>query len=138
MRLRLSLVLRLRSLQVRKAAVTALPELVNDALLAVQNPQVATDPAHDVRWVKAMLDAMLAGLCEAALKEPETEIVASMLEAVKETIDYAGELLQVREREGLCRASFHSSSSVFRPRGALAGGGVVEFMRRKVREECGR
>jgi len=114
-RLRLSLVLRLRSLQVRKAAVTALPELVNDALLAVQNPQVATDPAHDVRWVKAMLDAMLAGLCEAALKEPETEIVASMLEAVKETIDYAGELLQVREREGLylSRASFHSSSSVF-------------------------
>jgi hypothetical protein len=89
--------LRLRSpLQVRKAAVTALPELINDAFLAVQNPQVATDPAHDVRWVKAMLDAMLAGLCEAALKEPETEIVASMLEAIKETIDYAGELLQVR------------------------------------------
>lgn len=79
----------------RKAAVTALPELVNDAFLAVQNPQVATDPAHDARWVKAMLDAVLAGLCEAALKEPDTEIVAAMLEAVKETIDYAGELLQV-------------------------------------------
>jgi hypothetical protein len=80
--------------EVRKAAVTALPELVNDALLAVRNPHVPDkNPAHDLRWVKAMLDAVLAGLCDAALKEPETEIVASMLEAIKETVDYAGELM---------------------------------------------
>ena len=41
--------------EVRKAAVTTLPELVNDAKLAVQNQLPGLDPAHNsMAWVKSL------------------------------------------------------------------------------------
>ena len=67
----------------RKAAVTALPELINDAKLAVLNQIPELNPAHNsMAWVKSMLDYVLEALPDAIRKEPETEIVSAMLEAV--------------------------------------------------------
>ncbi|KAK3251341.1 Importin-5 [Cymbomonas tetramitiformis] len=76
---------------VRNAAVTALPELLNDAKLALEKGMCA--PHHDANWLKAMMDFILVDLCEAVVKEPEVEIVSNMLEALHELIDYGGELL---------------------------------------------
>lgn len=78
---------------VRKAAVTAIPELLNDAKLAVEKG--LAKPGHDMNWVKAMMDYILKELPDAIDKEPETELVGSMLQALHEVTDCAAELMDL-------------------------------------------
>mmetsp|Transcript_8735 Transcript_8735/g.11822 ORF Transcript_8735/g.11822 Transcript_8735/m.11822 type:complete len:1130 (+) Transcript_8735:104-3493(+) len=96
--------------EVRKAAVTALPELLRGAKLAVEKG--ITQPQHDINWVKAMVDYVLEHLPDAVTKEPEVEIVSAMLEALHETVDVAGELLDLNPE--LKQAQLHQVAEMFK------------------------
>ena len=41
-------------------------------------------PQHTMAWVKGMLDYVLEHLPDAITKEPETELVSNMLQALRE------------------------------------------------------
>eukprot|EP00850_Spirogloea_muscicola_P020012 SM000205S06219 [mRNA] locus=s205:248959:255137:+ [translate_table: standard] len=76
--------------EVRKAAVSAIPDLLRSGKLALEKGM-----AHgkDHTYLKQLLDYLLPPLLEALHKEPETEICANMLESVNEVIQVAGPLL---------------------------------------------
>eukprot|EP00262_Sarcandra_glabra_P020966 TRINITY_DN855_c0_g1_i1.p1 TRINITY_DN855_c0_g1~~TRINITY_DN855_c0_g1_i1.p1 ORF type:complete len:1178 (+),score=212.96 TRINITY_DN855_c0_g1_i1:195-3536(+) len=76
--------------EVRKAAVSAMPELLRSAKLAVEKGQA---PGRDESYVKQLSDYIIPALVEALHKEPETEICASMLDALNECIQISGPLL---------------------------------------------
>nr|XP_043633893.1 importin-5-like [Erigeron canadensis] len=76
--------------EVRKAAVSAMPELLRSAKLAVENGQ---SQGRNESYVKQLSDYIIPALIEALHKEPETEICSSMLDAIKECIQICGPLL---------------------------------------------
>ncbi|KAI3798367.1 hypothetical protein L1987_33641 [Smallanthus sonchifolius] len=76
--------------EVRKAAVSAMPELLRSAKLAVEKGQAQ---GRNESYVKQLSDYIIPALVDALHKEPETEICANMLEAIKECVQICGSLL---------------------------------------------
>ncbi|XP_057843683.1 uncharacterized protein LOC131053092 isoform X2 [Cryptomeria japonica] len=76
--------------EVRKAAVSAMPELLQSAKLAVEK---GLAQGRDQTYVKQLSDYIIPALVEALHKEPETEICSSMLDALNECIQISGTLL---------------------------------------------
>ncbi|XP_058073781.1 uncharacterized protein LOC131222648 isoform X2 [Magnolia sinica] len=76
--------------EVRKAAVSAMPELLRSAKLAVEKGQAQ---GRDESYVKQLSDYIIPALVEALHKEPEVEICASMLDSLNECIQISGPLL---------------------------------------------
>ncbi|KAK4780624.1 hypothetical protein SAY87_016730 [Trapa incisa] len=76
--------------EVRRAAVSAMPELLCSAKLAVEKG-LAQD--RDKAYIKQLSDYIVPALVEALPKEPDTEICASMLNALNECLQISGPLL---------------------------------------------
>nr|DAD30144.1 TPA_asm: hypothetical protein HUJ06_031612 [Nelumbo nucifera] len=76
--------------EVRKAAVSAMPELLRSAKLAIEKGQAQ---GRNESYIKQLSDYIIPALVEALHKEPETEICASMLDALNECIQISGPLL---------------------------------------------
>ncbi|XP_023517621.1 importin-5-like [Cucurbita pepo subsp. pepo] len=76
--------------EVRRAAVSAMPELLRSAKLAVEKGQ---SQGRDESYVKQLSDYIIPALVEALHKEPEVEICASMLDALNECVQISGPLL---------------------------------------------
>lgn len=76
--------------EVRKAAVSAMPELLRSAKLAVEKGQ---SQGRNESYVKQLTDYIIPALLEALHKEPEIDICASMLDALNESIQICGLLL---------------------------------------------
>ncbi|CAL5433751.1 unnamed protein product [Camellia sinensis] len=73
--------------EVRKAAVSAMPELLRSAKLAVEK---GIAQGRNGSYVKQLSDYIVPALVEALHKEPDTEICASMLDALNECIQLNG------------------------------------------------
>ncbi|KAE8705698.1 hypothetical protein F3Y22_tig00110418pilonHSYRG00061 [Hibiscus syriacus] len=69
--------------EVRKAAVSAMPELLRSAKLAVEKGMAQ---GRNETYAKQLSDYIVPALVEALHKEPDTEICASMLDALNECI----------------------------------------------------
>ncbi|KAK4791299.1 hypothetical protein SAY86_031712 [Trapa natans] len=76
--------------EVRRAAVSAMPELLCSAKLAVEKG-LAQD--QNEAYIKQLSDYIVPALVEALPKEPDTEICASMLNALNECLQISGPLL---------------------------------------------
>ncbi|CAA7395378.1 unnamed protein product [Spirodela intermedia] len=76
--------------EVRKAAVSAMPELLRSAKLAVEK---GLAQGRDESYVKQLSDYIIPALVDALNKEPETEICATMLDSLNECIQISGSLL---------------------------------------------
>ncbi|VAI01412.1 unnamed protein product [Triticum turgidum subsp. durum] len=76
--------------EVRKAAVSAMPELLRSAKLAVEKGQAQ---GRDNSYLKQLSDYIVPALVEAMHKEPDTQICASILESLNESIQMSGTLL---------------------------------------------
>ncbi|KAL3351052.1 hypothetical protein AABB24_019583 [Solanum stoloniferum] len=76
--------------EVRKAAVSAMPELLRSAKLAVEK---GIAQGRNETYVKQLSDYIVPALVEALHKEPDTEICASMLDALNECLQISGLLL---------------------------------------------
>ncbi|TKY62898.1 Importin-5 protein [Spatholobus suberectus] len=80
--------------EVRKAAVSAMPELLSSAKSAVEKGQ---SQGRDETYVKQLSDYIIPNLVEALHKEPEVEICASMLDALNECIQVSGPHLDEKQ-----------------------------------------
>ncbi|KAG4396095.1 hypothetical protein GLYMA_19G113200v4 [Glycine max] len=80
--------------EVRKAAVSAMPELLSSAKSAVVKGQ---SQGRDETYVKQLSDYIIPNLVEALHKEPEVEICASMLDALNECIQVSGSHLDEKQ-----------------------------------------
>ncbi|KAE8678828.1 Detected protein of confused Function [Hibiscus syriacus] len=76
--------------EVRKAAVSAMPELLCSAKLAVEK---GIAQGHGETYIKQLSDYIIPALVEALHKEPDMEICASMLDALNECVQISGPLL---------------------------------------------
>ncbi|KAL9233007.1 hypothetical protein vseg_008053 [Gypsophila vaccaria] len=76
--------------EVRKAAVSAMPELLRSAKLAIEK---GLAQGRNEAYLKQLSDYIIPPLVEALNKEPEVEICSSMLDALKECVQVAGPLL---------------------------------------------
>ncbi|KAE9601182.1 hypothetical protein Lal_00023750 [Lupinus albus] len=76
--------------EVRKAAVSAMPELLRSAKLAIEKGQ---SQGRDASYLKFLTDSIVPALVEALHKEPDTEICASMLDSINESLQISGMLL---------------------------------------------
>ncbi|KAA8518343.1 hypothetical protein F0562_015774 [Nyssa sinensis] len=76
--------------EVRKAAVSAMPELLRSAKLAVEKGQ---SQGRNESYIKQLSDYIIPALVEALHKEPETEICASMLDSLNDCVQISGPLL---------------------------------------------
>ncbi|KAL9675431.1 hypothetical protein QQ045_003633 [Rhodiola kirilowii] len=76
--------------EVRKAAVSAMPELLRSAKLAIEKGQ---SQGRNESYIKQLSDYIVPALVEALHKEPETEICANMLDALNECIQISGPVL---------------------------------------------
>ncbi|KAK6937001.1 Importin repeat 4 [Dillenia turbinata] len=76
--------------EVRKAAVSAMPELLRSAKLAVEK---GLAQGRNESYIKQLSDYIIPALVEALHKEPDTEICANMLDALNECIQISGPLL---------------------------------------------
>ncbi|KAJ9131896.1 hypothetical protein P3X46_034799 [Hevea brasiliensis] len=77
--------------EVRKAAVSAMPELLRSAKLAIEKGQ---SHGRNELYLKQLSDYILPALVEALHKEPEVEICASMLDSLTECIQVSGPILE--------------------------------------------
>uniref|UniRef100_A0A0D9VXV9 TOG domain-containing protein n=1 Tax=Leersia perrieri TaxID=77586 RepID=A0A0D9VXV9_9ORYZ len=77
--------------EVRKAAVSAMPELLRSAKLAIEKNQ---SQGRDESYLKQLSDYIVPALVEAIHKEPDTQICATMLESLNESIQVSGTLLE--------------------------------------------
>uniref|UniRef100_A0A1D1XN17 Importin-5 n=1 Tax=Anthurium amnicola TaxID=1678845 RepID=A0A1D1XN17_9ARAE len=80
--------------EVRKAAVSAMPELLRSAKLAVEKGQAQ---GRDESYIKQLSDYIIPALVEALHKEPETEICVSMLDSLNECLQISGPLLNIEQ-----------------------------------------
>lgn len=106
--------------EVRKAAVSAMPELLRSAKLAVEK---GLAQGRNESYVKQLSDYIVPALVEALHKEPDTEICASMLDALNECIQLSGTLLgesQVRSIVDEIKQVITASSSRKRERAERA------------------
>ncbi|KAL9455439.1 hypothetical protein AB3S75_010793 [Citrus x aurantiifolia] len=102
--------------EVRKAAVSAMPELLRSAKLAIEK---GLAPGRNESYVKQLSDFIIPALVEALHKEPDTEICASMLDSLNECIQISGPLLdegQVRSIVDEIKQVITASSSRKRER----------------------
>ncbi|RDX86579.1 Importin-5, partial [Mucuna pruriens] len=102
--------------EVRKAAVSAMPELLRSAKLAIEKGQ---SQGRDVTYLKFLTDSIIPALVEALHKEPDTEICASMLDSLNECLQISGMLLdesQVRSVVDEIKQVITASSSRKRER----------------------
>ncbi|KAI3697013.1 hypothetical protein L6452_29707 [Arctium lappa] len=76
--------------EVRKAAVSAMPELLRSAKLAIEK---GLAQGRDGSYMKQLSDYIVPSLVEALHKEPDTEICANMLDALNECLQISGPLL---------------------------------------------
>ncbi|XP_065851907.1 uncharacterized protein [Euphorbia lathyris] len=76
--------------EVRKAAVSAMPELLLSAKLAIEKDR---SQGRNESYLKQLSDYIVPALVEALHKEPEVEICASMLDALTECLQVSGSLL---------------------------------------------
>ncbi|KAF5471346.1 hypothetical protein F2P56_011788 [Juglans regia] len=76
--------------EVRKAAVSAMPELLRSAKLALEKGQAQ---GRNESYIKQLSDYIIPALVEALHKEPDTEISASMLDSINECLQISGPLL---------------------------------------------
>ncbi|KAF2286233.1 hypothetical protein GH714_012141 [Hevea brasiliensis] len=106
--------------EVRKAAVSAMPELLRSAKLAVEK---GVSQGRNESYVKQLSDYIIPALVEALHKEPDTEICASMLDAVNECLQISGPLVdegQVRSIVDEIKQVITASSSRKRERAERA------------------
>ncbi|PON98072.1 Coatomer beta subunit [Trema orientale] len=80
--------------EVRKAAVSAMPELLRSAKLAIEKGQAQ---GRNETYIKQLSDYIVPALVEALHKEPDTEICASMLDALNECLQISGPLLDEKQ-----------------------------------------
>ncbi|KAK7247138.1 hypothetical protein RIF29_42015 [Crotalaria pallida] len=102
--------------EVRKAAVSAMPELLRSAKLAIEKGQ---SQGRDGTYLKFLTDSIIPALVEALHKEPDTEICASMLDSINESLQISGMLLdenQVRSIVNEIKQVITASSSRKRER----------------------
>ncbi|XP_076938844.1 uncharacterized protein LOC143607196 isoform X1 [Bidens hawaiensis] len=76
--------------EVRKAAVSAMPELLRSAKLAIEK---GLAQGRDGSYIKQLSDYIVPSLVEALHKEPDTEICANMLDALNECLRISAPLL---------------------------------------------
>ncbi|KAK4773555.1 hypothetical protein SAY87_028574 [Trapa incisa] len=76
--------------EVRRAAVSAMPELLRSAKVAVEK---GLAQGRNEAYIKQLSDYIVPALVEALPKEPDTEICASMLDALNECLQISGPLL---------------------------------------------
>ncbi|KAL9458999.1 hypothetical protein AB3S75_007817 [Citrus x aurantiifolia] len=106
--------------EVRKASVSAMPELLRSAKLAIEK---GLAPGRNESYVKQLSDFIIPALVEALHKEPDTEICASMLDSLNECIQISGPLLdegQVRSIVDEIKQAITASSSRKRERAERA------------------
>ncbi|KAL3850383.1 hypothetical protein ACJIZ3_012265 [Penstemon smallii] len=110
--------------EVRKAAVSAMPELLRSAKLAVEK---GIAQGRNETYVKQLSDYIIPALLEAlhkvAVIEPETEICSDMLDALNECVQISGALLdesQVRSIVEEIKQVITASSSRKRERAERA------------------
>ncbi|KAJ6325862.1 hypothetical protein OIU76_003295 [Salix suchowensis] len=106
--------------EVRKAAVSAMPELLHSAKLAVEK---GLAQGRNESYVKQLSDYIIPALVEALHKEPDTEICASMLDALNECLQISGVLVdesQVRSIVDEIKLVITASSSRKRERAERA------------------
>ncbi|KAL0390381.1 UNVERIFIED_CONTAM: Importin-5 [Sesamum calycinum] len=106
--------------EVRKAAVSAMPELLRSAKLAVEK---GLAQGRNETYVKQLSDYIIPALVEALHKEPDTEICANMLDALNECLQISGPLLdenQVRSIVEEIKQVITASSSRKRERAERA------------------
>lgn len=77
--------------EVRKAAVSAMPELLKSAKLAIEKGQAQ---GRDESYLKQLTDYIIPALVEALHKEPETEVLIDMLDALKDSLQTVGTLVE--------------------------------------------
>ncbi|KAL8262933.1 hypothetical protein R6Q59_024282 [Mikania micrantha] len=76
--------------EVRKAAVSAMPELLCSAKFALEK---GLAQGRDGSYIKQLSDYIVPSLVEALHKEPDTEICANMLNAINRCLQISGPLL---------------------------------------------
>ncbi|CAO2831880.1 unnamed protein product [Amaranthus hypochondriacus] len=76
--------------EVRKAAASAMPELLRSTKLAVEK---GSAQGRNESYVKQLSDYIIPALVEALHEEPEIEICSSMLDALNECVEISGTLL---------------------------------------------
>ncbi|XP_059628773.1 uncharacterized protein LOC132271419 [Cornus florida] len=106
--------------EVRKAAVSAMPELLRSAKLAVEK---GLAQGRNESYIKQLSDYIIPALVEALHKEPDTEICANMLDALNECLQISGPLLdesQVRSIVDEIKQVITASSSRKRERAERA------------------
>ncbi|GFZ12868.1 ARM repeat superfamily protein [Actinidia rufa] len=106
--------------EVRRAAVSAMPELLCSAKLAVEK---GLTQGRNESYIKQLSDYIVPALVEALNKEPDTEICASILDALNECIQICGPLLdenQVRSIVDEIKQEITASSSRKRERAERA------------------
>ncbi|XVF06605.1 hypothetical protein REPUB_Repub06bG0063600 [Reevesia pubescens] len=84
--------------EVRKAAVSAMPELLRSAKLAVEKGQ---SQGRNETYIKQLTDYIIPALVEALHKEPEVEICGSMLGSLNECIQISGSFLDEGQVRGI-------------------------------------
>ncbi|KAG9155701.1 hypothetical protein Leryth_003967 [Lithospermum erythrorhizon] len=80
--------------EVRKAAVSAMPELLRSAKLAIEKGLAQN---RNESYIKQLTDYIVPALVEALHKEPDTEICANMLDALNECLQISGPLLDEKQ-----------------------------------------
>ncbi|CAL0323404.1 unnamed protein product [Lupinus luteus] len=80
--------------EVRKAAVSAMPQLLSSAKLAVEK---GNSQGRDESYIKQLSDYIIPNLVEALHKEPEVEICSSMLDTLNECIQVSGTHLDEKQ-----------------------------------------
>ncbi|KAJ6714168.1 IMPORTIN BETA [Salix viminalis] len=106
--------------EVRKAAVSAMPELLRSAKLAVEK---GLAQGRNESYIKQLSDYIIPALVEALHKEPDTEICASMLDALNECLQISGTFVdenQVRSIVDEIKLVITASSSRKRERAERA------------------
>ncbi|ESQ41994.1 hypothetical protein EUTSA_v10012502mg [Eutrema salsugineum] len=106
--------------EVRRAAVSAMPELMRSAKLAIEK---GISQGRDLSYLKQLSDYIIPAMLEALHKEPDTEICVSMLEAINECLQISGNLLdegKIRSIVDEVKQVMTASSSRKRERGERA------------------
>ncbi|XP_010535931.1 PREDICTED: importin-5-like [Tarenaya hassleriana] len=106
--------------EVRRAAVSAMPELLRSAKLAIEK---GISQGRDFSYLKQLSDYIIPAMLEALHKEPDTEITVSMLEALNECLQISGNILdegKIRSIVDEIKQVMTASSSRKRERGERA------------------
>ncbi|CAH8256820.1 unnamed protein product [Arabidopsis lyrata] len=91
--------------EVRKAAVSGMPELLRSAKLAVEKGE---SQGRNESYIKHLSDYIIPALLEALHKEPEVEICASMLESLNECVQISGPILDESQVRGIVEETKHA------------------------------